>query len=752
MHRFFILCILTENCKLQIRIIDFVNFAMFYSNLIGINVMVYRHLVLFLIFLFLRISVCFSQSESIKRSNNKVSLGGKEYYIHIVRKGETLSAIANAYNIAIDSIKVDNRQISDSLKLNQYLKIRITGTLAPNTGFIYHKVAQGDTPFNLAKRYHVTVDEIYKLNPGSELGIKKDDILKFPLNQSIEKTDEYQNKNQEPDALALNDEKVTFIEHKVKKQETIYGIARQYKITPQEIEKYNPDIVNQPIQPDKILKIPVSKQSEVKESDYQFHKVIKKETIYSIARLYKISGNEIYNLNPDLKNRELIEGELIKVPVQPVGNLTETNQSENKELTRTRIQDKTAHSKPDTLDTKGCNDRRIDVSKVYKIAFFLPLYLNVNDTLGKYNDILRKDEYGNDIVTNEPKQGVIEDKIYPKSRNFIEFYTGAMLALEDLKKMGISFDVEIFDTRGDSLYLVNLLKSRHLEKFNLFIGPVFSDEISVVSDYAWEHQINIVSPLSVKSSFIEHNPYAFQVSPSHEIQMKYAAEFLNESDVKNYIVVHDGNAKEQDYMSEFKRQLFSAISSENLDQIKYTEYYYFDASDSLLRNTFTPGIENIVIVPSSDRAFVTDLMGKLNGYSYEFNITVLGQPRWERFESIELDNFHNTNTHLFSNSYVDYTKPSVVQFVNDYRILFKTEPDRFAFQGYDITTYFCLALNKYGHDFRNCLHFFKTPLLQTDFNFVPYTDQGGFQNTAIYVLNFAPDYTLQKVASYPLGK
>jgi LysM repeat protein len=715
--------------------------------------MVNRKLIFVFISVFLYLSQSFSQIEIVKRSNNKVCLSGKGYYIHIVRKGETLTAICKAYQVPLDSILSDNQQINDSvLKPNQYLKIRILEEPSKQLSYIYHKVEKGETLYSLSKRFNITIDEIYKLNPGSELGIKVDDNLKISFNtinnnQSIDIKDiqkEETKKNNEPD--------IAFIYHKVNKQETIYGIARQYNLTRAEIEVYNPETATKPIQPNELIKIPVKNYQQWQSEGFKLHKVLKQETIFGIAKLYHLDEKTLKKINTNLEDRELIEGELIKIPYDAK---IEVNNKETTLIKKTEVQvtyetQKNLQTlKPDTLNHNDCVNLKYNFLKTYKVAFFLPLYLNINDTIGKFNDIITKDANGNEIVQSVPKQGIIEDKIYGKSKNFIEFYTGALLALENLKKNGVSFEVRVFDTRGDSLYVAQLLEKKNLEDFNLFIGPVFSGEMSIVNDYAWEHQINVVSPLSVKNSFIEHNPYAFQVSPTLEIQMKYSADFLNNFNTKNYIVIVDGNAQDQNFVADFKKQLFSNISSENLDKVKYNEYRYFGDNDSTMRNIFTPGIDNIVIVPSSDRAFVTDVMGKLNGYSYEFKIIVFGQHRWERFESIDLDHFHNTNTHRFSNSFIDYSNPEVIDFVTNYRLLLKTEPDRFAFQGYDITKYFCSALNKYGHDFRKCISFHNESLLQTTFNFVPYTDQGGYQNTAIYVLEYAPDYTLKKVATYP---
>ena len=663
------------------------------------------------------------QDETVKHPNNKVSLNGKEYYIHIVRKGETLSAISRAYEVAIDSIIADNPQLTYQIHPDQYIKIRVKQEEKLPENFSYHLITKGDTPYNIAKRYGISIDELYRNNPGAELGIKIGDRLKI---KSIA--------NEETAAADEQQADTTFMLHKVAKQETLFGIARQYQTTPAEIEKLNPAIVGRSIQVDEMLRVPIQKAvaEEVIEGDFDFHKVEKQETLYGIARSYGLKDKDLLKINPNLKKRELQEGELIRIPKGAVKAVAEPKVEDKPvepavpvitEAERQRIEDYEA----DNRKMHEVQDAQFDKSKTYKVAFFLPFYLNMNDTTG---------------------WGEHNGKIYAKSKSFIEFYAGAMLALNELRKQGVSFDVKVIDTKGDSVYITNYMRNNDLSDFNMFIGPALNSELQVVGDYAWEHQINIVSPLSVKSSFIDHNPYAFQVCPTLDIQMKYMAEYLNQIDTKNFIVIHNGDALEQDFISEFKRQLYSSIRPDNIDQVRYNEYYYYTSGD-ILNSAFIKGKENIVIIPSTDRAFVTDVIGKLNGYSYEYNVKLFGQPRWERFESIDIDNFHNTNTHYLSNSYIDYSKPEIIDFVRNYRNIMNVEPDRMAFQGYDITLFFCTALNKFGHDFRRYIMYHTAPLLQTEFNFVPYSDQGGFQNTSIYILDYAKDYTVKKIATYP---
>ena len=79
-----------------------------------------------------------AQDESVKHPNNKISLNGKEYYMHIVRKGETLSAISRAYEIPVDTIIADNPQLTYQIYPDQYIKVRIKQEPKQADSYNYH--------------------------------------------------------------------------------------------------------------------------------------------------------------------------------------------------------------------------------------------------------------------------------------------------------------------------------------------------------------------------------------------------------------------------------------------------------------------------------------------------------------------------------------------------------------------------------------------------------------------------------------
>ena len=85
------------------------------------------------------------------------------------------------------------------------------------------------------------------------------------------------------------------------------------------------------------------------------------------------------------------------------------------------------------------------------------------------------------------------------------------------------------------------------------------------------------------------------------------------------------------------------------------------------------------------------------------------------------------NSHIFSQHFIDYKSYNVKRFILNFRSKYKTEPQTYAFEGFDIAWYFFNALNSFGRNFHDCLPYFDVDLLQTKFIFEK-TDHGGFEN------------------------
>lgn len=164
---------------------------------------------------------------------------------------------------------------------------------------IEHKIQKGETAYFIAQKYKVSVEEIYKLNPESENGIKDNQIIKIPVHSA-----EKQNSNQQ-------------ITHIVGAKETLFGLSKQYNVSVETLQNANP-ILAGGLQIGQELTIPSPaanlSKTENTVSSKVTHQVIAKESLFSIARQYNVSVQDLENLNKELLQNGLQIGQTISIP------------------------------------------------------------------------------------------------------------------------------------------------------------------------------------------------------------------------------------------------------------------------------------------------------------------------------------------------------------------------------------------------------------------------------------------------------
>lgn len=109
--------------------------------------------------------------------------------------------------------------------------------------------------------------------------------------------------------------------HTVQPGETKYGISRQYGISIETLEKYNPDVKNG-LKAGMILLLPSADESKPEIKDEQvpadakhiMHRVKAGETLYSLSRQYNVSIAEVQKLNPEVTSSGLKEGMVLLFP------------------------------------------------------------------------------------------------------------------------------------------------------------------------------------------------------------------------------------------------------------------------------------------------------------------------------------------------------------------------------------------------------------------------------------------------------
>jgi len=323
----------------------------------------------------------------------------------------------------------------------------------------------------------------------------------------------------------------------------------------------------------------------------------------------------------------------------------------------------------------------------------------------------------------------LRDTIAPNS-SFMDFYMGALVALQNARANITLVDRQMFSS------IDGIIATGVLEGKNVIVGPVKPSEIGSVLN-ATEGKSIVFSPMDQGGEqLVEGNPFLVQVPPAAASQQENITRLFADkcSSDKNAIVIYEKGGVDTTHLASARSVLDSAGV-----QYSTLSYGILEGREILekMSGYMKPDTDNLVLVLSNSEAFVSDVVRNLNlihtnpQEENRRNITLFGLPRWRNFERIEVDYFHRMNLHLCVPYFVDYNNEEVKGFLMKYRALVNSEPTPFAFQGYDVAT---AAINFNNSNI--------APGMQLKHQYTRKGTGNGFINTGTRNIVYNNDYTI----------
>ena len=606
-----------------------------------------------------------------------------------------------------------------SIQANLFAQID-NGIIIEKDGSKYyeHTVEKGQTAFAISKIYKISLNELYNNNPSAEQGLSKGQILYIPFKEIKQITNS-------PDTLnldTLNNE----IKYIIKKGDTYYSLSKRYSISVDNLSSYNNNInlqlgetilipknkvdTNDISKP--LVKLPFNPYTGPCDSII-IHKVAKKETLYSIAKIYNVEIQSILDINEDL-DTGLKRGSQIRIKIK----IPDCDES----LLDTLLFD--------TLNNISNSDS-LGIKDIYTIVLMLPFDLDLNDSLIKHCPPLTKCK-----TLNNTKQS-------------INFYNGVILALDSLKKAGLNLNLIVLDTKNDTVTVNKLLKNIDVENTDLIIGPIFSKSIKLVVNFAKKNKINVVCPMSIPNKVLFNNKYLTKLISSIQTQVQELANYIYTTYNKENVLLicHNNDANDVKYSEVCKRTYNSKIT-ETEDSLNIYKLS-ISASIASLQSSLKKEESNILILTSRNDEFISNFMSKLiamvNTYKYkDYEIIVVGLENCLNINTVDEKYKNRFSLHIVKSGHIDYNSDDVKGFIQSYRNIYKTDPLKFTFIGFDAAFSSVSSLFLYGTNFKNSYNKLHYKGFYIDVHNKQVDSKSGYENSNVRILKYS-DYKLIRV-------
>jgi LysM repeat protein len=500
--------------------------------------------------------------------------------------------------------------------------------------------------------------------------------------------------------------------HKVEKGQSLYAISKIYNTDINVILAENDEAIDG-LRNGQELKIPVSGAattiqpilgSPIDTIRYNYHRVAKKETVYSICKKYNITENQLNQWNPSIAAAGIKFGQMLIIA------------DKKKNIMSTPV------ILMDTARVKQVKAKKTN----YNIGLLLPFKLSESEFID-----------ANNLVQSKSNFPAVQSLA-------VDFLLGFNKAIDSLKSPDFSVKTFLYDIDDkDSSKVGTICKSEEFKSLDLIFGPAYPSGFKDVSTYAKTYNIPVISPFTQQSKILFKNNNASKVNPSQFTMIESLADYCVDSLKANasVFIVNNGNVKDQQYVKAFKQSYNEHLKELNLP-----------LKDSVIevrglagaKAAHIAGKKNVYVVFSNNQVFLTDFVTQLAVYADKKDITLASWQNITSNDNIDQD-YLNRLTFTFPSQNNLINVKAYTNLIRSYQSEMSSDPSDYFFQGFDVGQYYLQNLKATGPDFVSQLDKLPGEGSFLRFKFYRPDENTGFENKGVYIFRYN-NYQLQRTA------
>lgn len=623
---------------------------------------------------FLVIVCCFlSFQNSFAQSNESVKK-------HIVAKGETITQIAQKYKVTPYDIYRMNPDAKNGIQIDAILLIP-SSVVSNSSVLLTHEVKPKETLFGIAKQYTTTVELLEKWNPDvKENGLKVGQIIHVS-GKSIE-------------VQKTKPQESTTLYHEVQAKETLYSIAKQYQVSVDDLTLWNPSAkeglsIGQKL----IIKNGNSKPSlpdatseikKVSKSNYLEYVVKPKETLFSISKLFSMSQEELLTLNPELKEG-VKEGMKLQVPAQRFVYSGKTK--EIKDFTKSLVK----------------KDKK-------EIVLLLPFNTSniESDTSLTTQARLKRDSFLN--LT-------------------LDFYSGALMAIDSAKRLGLNLNVKILDSqetkRGSSVS--SIVQNQNLSKADAVIGPFYPQYVEKTAELLSSSNVPVISPLREITTSTEN---VYQSMPPNDFVKNEMFAYIRSKNGNMIALVDSKKSAAKQFITDFHKDIYIAPLNEKGGII----------NDSISPKLSKDKINYFILETASTGMIFNALSQCSNAKSAGYNAELVVLDINNTFETDEVFPRILKQQIIFPSLTRYQDTPQSLNFAMQYKKKNNVYPNQYAVRGFDVVFDTMMRLFQ-KEDFETTIQTYASEGVENKFDYEK--SSSGYSNKGIYIMQYVEDFNVK---------
>lgn len=541
--------------------------------------------------------------------------------------------------------------------------------MAQQKKYVSYTVKKGESIKSIAKEYNISTRDLLRLNPGVKRKPKATTVIIVP------------NLNYGKKVVMFTPVIRT---HLVKPKETEFGIAGMHGVTIEELRAINPQLVNG-LKIGMNLKIPKASITQLKDSvNFVLHRIIKDDTPYNISRRYEVSREDLLKLNPILSEGFKL-GMLLKIKPVEMTDLA--------------------------LEEAGVFKEDLNLNKEINVVLMLPYQIN------KFGDSTRNENFkrSNSLLNIAT-----------------DFHLGASMAIDSLKRRGLSIKVNYFDTENSMYKLQYIINRNDFSNTDVVIGPLFYENAQWISKHI---KAPVIAPFYSKKQEIISTNNLIKSSPNMELlEQRLLSHMEQNYKGENMVIVNDAKPENQSKLWRIVNKIKAFDSIQKISVIK-PENGFID--NEIFKEKLDSLGSNWVLIISDEIVATAAAVNNLKGFAERIDIDLFALHKERNFDNIENMFLGKLNFIFPSKDFLDVNSDYVQIFYNSYNRKYNAFPTKYAIRGFDVMYDAIVRISSYNN-LKKGLKEGKSSRLSSIFDYNKKLF-GSFENKGMFLIQYNED-------------